>query len=53
MALEAIHEEKTIEEISKHYNINRLQVTLWKKELLDGAESIFIDKRKTESSLTK
>lgn len=51
IALEALREEKTIEEIAKDYGLNRAQVSQWKKELLDGAESIFIGKRKEKKAL--
>lgn len=51
IALEALREEKTIEEIAKDYNLNRVQVSKWKKELLDGAELIFSGKRKEKRSL--
>lgn len=51
IALEALREEKTIEEIAKEYNLNRVQVSQWKKELLDGAESIFVGKRKEKKAL--
>ena len=51
IALEALREEKTIEEIAKEYSLNRVQVSQWKKELLDGAESIFIGKRKKKKTL--
>jgi transposase-like protein len=41
IAIEALREDKTIEEIAKEYSLNRVQVSQWKKELLDGAEAIF------------
>lgn len=41
IALEALREDKTIEEIAREYDLHRVQVCKWKKELLDGAESIF------------
>ncbi len=50
IALEALKEDKTIEEIAREYDLHRVQVCKWKKELLDGAESIFegVSKRKAK-----
>lgn len=53
IALEALREEKTIEEIAKEYNLNRVQVSQWKKELVEGAELIFMGKRKEKKTLTQ
>lgn len=41
VAIEAIKEEKTINEIAKEYEVHPVQVSRWKKELLDGAETLF------------
>lgn len=41
IALEALREDKSIEEIAREHGLHRVQVCKWKKELLDGAESIF------------
>jgi transposase len=41
IAIEALREDKTVEEIAREYDLHRVQVCKWKKELLDGAESIF------------
>jgi transposase len=46
IAIEALRENKTIEEIAKEYDLHRVQICKWKKELLDGAESIFEGKSK-------
>jgi transposase len=53
VALEAVREEKTIEEIAKDYNLNRVQVSQWKKELVEGAELIFMGKRKEKKALAQ
>lgn len=53
VALEALREEKPIEEIAKAYDLNRVQVSQWKKELLDGAELIFLGKRKEKKALAQ
>jgi transposase-like protein len=49
IAIEALRENKTIEEIAKEHDLHRVQVCKWKKELLDGAESIFEDKGKKKA----
>lgn len=49
IALEALRENKTIEEIAKEYELHRVQVCKWKKELLDRAESIFEGKGKKKA----
>lgn len=48
VALEAIKEQSTINEIAAKYQVFPNQVCAWKKELLDGVGSIFVDKRKKE-----
>ena len=53
IALEALREEKTIEEIAKEHSLNRVQVSLWKKELMDGAELIFEGKRNEKKAISK
>lgn len=51
IAIEALRENKTIEEIAKEHSLNRVQVSQWKKELLDGAESIFEGKGRKKEKL--
>lgn len=41
VALEAIRGLKSISEIAKQFKVHPNQVTMWKKQLLDGAESVF------------
>lgn len=41
VALEAIRELKTISEIAKQFKVHPNQVTMWKKQLLGGAEDVF------------
>lgn len=41
VALEAIRGLKTISEIARHYKVHPNQVTMWKKQLLEGAEDVF------------
>lgn len=41
VVLEALKERKTIEELSKQYELHPNQISLWKKEFLEKASSIF------------
>ena len=41
VALEAIRGLRTISEIAKQHKVHPNQVTLWKKQLLEGAEEVF------------
>lgn len=45
VALEALREEKTLSQIASQYGVHPMQVSKWKKELIDKAESVFEDKR--------
>ena len=53
VALEAVKEVKTIAEIALKHKLHPTQINLWKKQLLDGAEDVFLDakaKRATKQS---
>ena len=50
IAVEAIREQRTINEIAHSYEVHPVQVRKWKKELLDGATSIFEDPRKRKGN---
>ena len=43
VALEAIKGVKTIAEIAHKHKLHATQITLWKKQLLAGAEDVFLD----------
>lgn len=43
VALEAIRGDKTIAEIAHKHQLHATQINLWKKQLLDGAEDVFLD----------
>ena len=45
IALEAIKGQKTIQEIASHYGVHPNQVTNWKKQAVEGAASLFVDRR--------
>src|SRR5271170_2427254 len=41
VALEALKGERTLNEIGKTYEVHPLQVSAWKKALLEGASTLF------------
>ena len=41
VALEALKEEKTLQEIAEEYEIHPNQISAWKKQLLKGASVLF------------
>lgn len=43
VALEAFKGVKTIAEIAQKHKLHPTQINLWKKQLLDGAEDVFLD----------
>ena len=45
VALDALKEDKTLGQLASQHGIHPMQVSKWKKELINGAESIFEDKR--------
>ena len=45
-AIDAIRGEKTIQELAHLYKVHPNQISTWKKELIDGASSMFDKKRK-------
>jgi hypothetical protein len=45
VGLEAIRGVKTVNEIGQEYGVHPAQVGQWKKEILEGAETLFGEKR--------
>jgi transposase len=45
IALEALREDKTLSQLASQHGVHPIQVGKWKKELIDGAESVFESKR--------
>jgi transposase len=45
VAIEALREQKTINEIAKIYGIYPTQVSLWRKQLLDNSTLVFRGKK--------
>ena len=41
VALEAAKQDKTIAELAKQHQVHPVQISQWKKQLLDGLESLF------------
>lgn len=52
VAIEAMKGDKTINEIAKDYGVHPVQVSQWKKELVEGAELLF-GRRKRKGSDTE
>ena len=41
VALEAAKQDKSIAELASQYQVHPVQISQWKKQLLDGVETIF------------
>jgi transposase-like protein len=48
VALEAAKQNKTVSELAKTFQVHPVQISQWKKQLLDGIDSLFSDGRKRE-----
>jgi transposase-like protein len=48
VALEAAKQTRTGAELARAYQVHPVQISQWKKQLLDGAESLFRDGRRRE-----
>jgi transposase-like protein len=51
VAIEALREHRTINEIASEHQLHPVQVSKWKKELINGAVTIFEDPRKKKGEL--
>ena len=48
VALEAVKQTRTVAELAKVFQVHPVQISQWKKQLLDGVEAIFRDGRRRE-----
>lgn len=48
VALEAAKQTRTVADLAKAYQVHPVQISQWKKLLLDGAESLFRDGRRRD-----
>jgi transposase-like protein len=48
VALEAAKQTRTAAELAKAYQVHPVQISQWKKQLLDGVESLFRDGRRRD-----
>jgi transposase-like protein len=48
VALEAAKQNRTVAELAKFYQLHPVQISQWKKQLLDGVESLFRDGRRRD-----
>jgi putative transposase len=53
VALEAAKQSRTVAELARTYRVHPVQISQWKKQLLDGAESLFRDGRRRERDRTQ
>lgn len=53
VALEAIKEQKTLNELASLYGVHSIQISKWKKELLAALPDIFIRDNKAEAMWEK
>jgi len=48
VALEAVKQTRTLAELARAFQVHPVQISQWKKQLLDGAESLFRDGRRRD-----
>ena len=53
VALEALREEKTLQELAKKYEVHPNMISAWKRQLLEGATDIFERPNKKQSAVKK
>jgi transposase-like protein len=46
VALEAAKQTRTVADLAKVYQVHPVQISQWKKQLLDGVETLFRDGRR-------
>ena len=50
IAIEALKGDRTINEIAKEYGVHPVQVSQWKKELIEGADILFGKRKKKDGA---
>lgn len=45
VAIEALREDQTLSELASKHGVHPIQISKWKKELVEGAESVFENRR--------
>ncbi len=53
VALEALKEEMTLQELAKKYEVHPNQISVWKRQLVQGAAEIFERPNKKHSYIKK
>ncbi len=48
VALEALKEQKTLSQLASEYEVHPTQITQWKKQLLEGGDTLFGQQRVRE-----
>lgn len=49
VAIEALREQKTISQIAKDFQVHPVQVSEWKRQLLEGCSAVFEGGKRQES----
>jgi transposase len=49
IAMEAVREHKTMNQITSEYEVHAVQVGVWKKQLKENADKAFTDKQSPEA----
>jgi len=53
VAIEAIKEQQTIQELAAKYELHPTQNNIWKREFLDNSEKVFAGEKKEEQDVSK
>ena len=53
VALEAVKEELTLQEIAEKYEVHPNQISAWKKQLIEKSSELFVRKNKKDEEYTR